>query len=274
MSQKKKRDRVPNVPKETDPAASASSTGSASASQKSSATSKPTDTKRTSQRARKRQQQRMWMMIAALGAIVVVAALIFINTQSQAAGTPPPASALAPDLINGSARGAADAPVNVTVYSDFECPACKTFAESAEKQLDEEYVATGKVLLEYKHYPLPQHEPGATWAANAAECAADQGKFWEMHDFLFQEQGKQGANTFTQGRLRSMGEALGLDTGKFNDCLSREQFRQTIRDDVNEARQLGVNATPTIYVNGQQVVFSYPEIKAAIDAALAQAGQS
>ncbi len=273
MSQKKKRDRVPNVPKDTGPQSSTTATNGGSTSQKSSTAAKSTEARRTSQRERKRQQQRMWMIIAALGAIAVVGALIFANSQSQAAGTPPPATTLAPELISGSTKGAADAPVNVTVYSDFECPACKAFAESAGRQLDEEYVATGKVLFDYNHYPLPQYEPGATWAANAAECAAVQGKFWEMHDFLFQEQGKQGTNTFTQGRLRSMGEALGLDAGEFSDCLSREEFRQTIRDDVNQARQLGVNATPTIYVNGQQVLFSYPEIKAAIDAALAQAGQ-
>lgn len=216
----------------------------------------------------------MWVWIAAGAIVVAIVALIVINnTTAATAGAPPPASDLPAELVNRAVKGDPAASVVVTEYSDFECPACKNFAEGLAKQLEEEYVKSGKILFEYKHFPLPQHEPGATWAANAAECAADQGRFWDMHDYLFQEQGKQGPNTFTQARLRNMAEELGLNTGQFNQCLSSQEHAQKIRDDVAEARQLFVNATPTIFVNGQRVDFSYPAIKAVIDAELAKAGQ-
>lgn len=256
MAKKKKRDRTPNIPTtETQPAQP----------QKASR-------RRSSASSSRRRNSQMWVWIAAGVIVVAIAALIIINnTTAATAGAPPPPSQLPAELVNRSLKGNPAATVVVTEYSDFECPACKSFAEGLAKQLEEEYVTTGKVLLEYKHYPLPQHEPGASWAANAAECAADQGRFWEMHDYLFQEQGKQGPNTFTQARLRTMAGELGLNTSQFNECLSSQEHAQKIRDDVAEARQLFVNATPTIFVNGQRVDFSYPAIRAVIEAELAKA---
>lgn len=162
--------------------------------------------------------------------------------------------------------------MTVTVYSDFECPACKSFATGAEQSLDADYVNNGLVRLEYKHFPLPQHNPSATQGALAAECAADQGQFWPMHDYLFQEAGKAGTSTFTLSRLRSMSDALGLDTAEFSKCVSQSKYAQQVRDDIREGQQLGVNATPTIYVNGQKVDNSYSLIKAKIDEELAKQG--
>lgn len=276
MSQKKKKDRTPNVPTGTAPQQPAAASGSKGSSSTAVASTKPA-AKRSSQRERQRRQNRMMLIGGGVIAVLVVAGLILLNSRGQAAATPPAASNLPAELVSGSTKGDPNAQVKVAVYSDFECPACKSFAESFGRQVDEQYVKTGKILFEYKHYPLPQHEPGATYAANAAECAADQGKFWEMHDYLFQEQGKQGAQTFTLGRLRSMGEALGLDTGNFNSCLSRQEFQEKITADTREARQLGVNATPTFFVNGQYVDLNTGGFQAllnAIDAALSQAGQS
>jgi protein-disulfide isomerase len=260
MASKKRRSKTPNIPE---------------ASAQPTASTKVPNSKRASQRERRRRRNQMLAGIAIAVVVLAVVGVIFVSNRSQAASAPPPTTESLPaDMVARTSKGSQDAPVVVTVYSDFECPACKSFAEGAEKQLDKEYVETGEVLFEYKHYPLPQHEPGATWSANAAECAADQGKFWEMHDYLFQEQGKLGPNTFTQGRLRGMAEALGLDTGEFNSCFSSQEHAQVIQDDINEARQLFVNATPTVFVNGQKVNNpGYTDVKAAIDAALAAQGQ-
>lgn len=272
---KKKRDRVPNVPRSTGPEAPAStgkSTGTASQQ------SGKGSSARMSQRNRKRRQNWIWLGMVGIVAVVIVAALILLNNAStQASGEPPTASDLPAELISGSTKGKADAPVKVLVFSDFECPACKNFAEGLEKQLDEQYVKTGKILYDYKHYPLPQHNPAAKYAANAAECAADQGRFWDMHAYLFQEGGTALPNNLTQGRLRGMAAALGLDTGKFDDCLGREQFGEIVNADLNEARQLRVDSTPTIFVDGQKVDIAtqgYQGVITAIDAALAEAGQS
>lgn len=232
----------------------------------------PAGKQRKSVKKRKQQQSQMWLLIAAAVVVVLIGALIFFNNRSQAqVSTPPVVSSLPAELIARNVKGSPDATVVVTEFSDFECPACKSFALGTAKSLDEEYIKTGKVRFEYKHFPLPQHEPSATNAANAAECAADQGKFWEMHDYLFQEQGKQGTNTFSQIRLKAMAGELGLDTGEFEQCLSRQTHARTVQENINEARQLFVNATPTIYVNGQKVLNpSLTELRAAIDAALQQ----
>lgn len=286
MAQKKKRDRTPNVPRDTGPTAPSGSSGNTKqtapkAGQPGAAKASQTPKKSSaamSQRERKRRQQWLITGLVAVAAVALVAILIILNNNArgQAAGTPPAPSNLPSEMVSWSTKGKADAPVTVTVFSDFECPACKNFAQSIEKQIEERYVLTGKVRFEYKHLPLPQHNPGANWAANAAECAADQGRFWDMHAYLFQEGGTALPNNFTQGRLRSMAAALGLDTNKFDTCLSREQFGDRVQADVREARRLNVNATPTVFVNGQRVDMAaqgFQGVITAIEAALAAAGQ-
>ncbi|MFZ2487497.1 MAG: DsbA family protein [Anaerolineae bacterium] len=255
----KKKAKTPNIPR---------TTAQPSTSQVTANSAKP----RQSARQRKQQRNLIWLLVAAALLTIGMVALIVINNRSQSqVSTPPVTSSLPAELVSGKTKGSPDAKVVVTQFSDFECPACKSFALSSEATLDEEYVKTGKVRFEYKHYPLPQHEPSATNAANAAECAADQGKFWEMHDYLFQEQGKQGTNTFSQIRLETMAKELGLNTSKFNSCLSNRTFAAQVQADVNEGRNLFVNATPTFFVNGQKVANpSLVDVKAAIDAALGQ----
>lgn len=229
---------------------------------------------RKSARKRKQQQSQMWLLAAAAVVVVAIGALIFFNNRSQAqVSNPPVTSSLPAELVERNVKGSPEATVVVTEFSDFECPYCKTFAQGAAKTIEDEYIKTGLVRLEYKHFPLPQHDPSATNAANAAECAADQGMFWEMHDYLFQEQGKQGSNTFSQIRLNAMADELGLDTGEFEQCLNTRAHARTVQDHINEARQLFVNATPTVFVNGQKVQNpTLADLRAAIDAALQQQG--
>ncbi|MBE2233481.1 MAG: DsbA family protein [Anaerolinea sp.] len=257
----KKKAKSPNIP------ASTPQTSQVTASQAK---------QRKSVKQRKQQRSQMYLILAAVVVVIVVGALILINnrTQAQVAAPPVLASGLPAEMINRNVKGSPDAKVVVTEFADFECPACQTYSQGTGKMLEEEYVKTGLVRFEYKHMPLPQHEPSATNAAWASECAADQGKFWEMHDYLFQEQGKQGqGSTFTQIRLKAMAQELGLDVNQFDKCLSTQQHAQTVQDDVAEARQLRVNSTPTLYVNGQRVANpSVTDMRAAIDAALAAQG--
>jgi len=255
----KKKAKSPNIPQ---------STAQPQTSQVTASTAK----QRKSVKQRKQQKNQMWLLIAAAVVVVAIGALIIVNNRSQAqVSTPPVTSSLPPELVARNIKGSPDAKVVITEFSDFECPACKSFATGTAKIIEEEYIKTGLVRFEYKHLPLPQHEPSASNAANAAECAADQGKFWEMHDYLFQEQGKQGANTFTQIRLKTMASELGLNSSEFDQCLSRQTHAQTVQQDVAESRQLRVNSTPTIYVNGQRVANpSLTELRSAIDAALQQ----
>ena len=186
---------------------------------------------------------------------------------------PPVVNSLPSELVDRNFKGSPDARVVVTEFSDFECPACQGFAQGTAKIIEDEYIKTGLIRFEYKHLPLPQHEPSATNAALAAECAADQGMFWPMHDYLFQEQGKQGNTTFTQIRLRAMAGELGLNVSQFDQCFSRQTHIAKVRQDAAESRQLGVNATPTLFVNGQRIQSpTLTELRNAIDAALQQQG--
>jgi protein-disulfide isomerase len=255
----KKKTKSPNIP------AAAPQTSQVTAS---------TAKSRKSARQRKQQRSQIYLILAAVVVVLIIGALIVVNNRTQAqVATPPVVSTLPSELVARNVKGSPDAKVVVTEFSDFECPACKNFAQGTAKVIEEEYIKTGLVRFEYKHMPLPQHEPSATNAAWAAECAADQGKFWEMHDYLFQEQGKQGTNTFSQIRLKAMATELGLDVGEFEQCLSRQVHAQAVQDDVAEARQLFVNSTPSIFVDGQRVTNpSLTDLRAAIDAALQQQG--
>jgi protein-disulfide isomerase len=229
---------------------------------------------RKSVKQRKQQRSQLWLIAAAAVVVVIIGALLVLNNRTQAQVAAPPATTSLPaEFVDRSVKGSPDARVIVTEFSDFECPACKGFAQGTARIIEEEYVKTGLARFEYKHLPLPQHEPSATNAALAAECAADQGMFWPMHDYLFQEQGKQGTNTFTQIRLRAMAGELGLNVSQFEQCFSRQTHMRKVQQDVAESRQLAVNATPTIFVNGQRILSpSLTELRNAIDAALREQG--
>ena len=271
----KKKNKTPNLPPGSAQPPTVSTQTSSKSQPTGSASKNQPVSKKTSQRDRKRRQNIYLAIGAVVAALVVLVGVILVTNQNQQqvskpaeAGTDLPA-----EYIARNVKGAPEAKVVVTEYSDFECPYCKTFAQTTQKQLEEEYIKTGKVRFEFKHFPLPQHNPSATFAAQAAECAADQGKFWEMQQYLFQEAGKQGTNTFTQTRLKAMAETLGLNTGDFNKCLSNQEHAKTVQANMREGQQLAVSGTPTIYVNGKKVENpSYPDIKAAIDAALLQQG--
>lgn len=271
----KKKNKTPNLPPGSAQPPTVSTQTSAKSQPTSSSSKNQPASKKMSQRERKRRQNIYLAIGAVVAALVVLVGIIFLTNQSQQQVSKPAeaGTALPVELIARNVKGSPDAKVVVTEYSDFECPYCKTFSQTTEKQLDDEYIKTGKVRFEFKHFPLPQHNPSATFAAYAAECAADQGKFWEMKQYLFQEAGKQGTNTFTQTRLKAMAETLGLNTGDFNKCLSNQDHAQTVQASLRAGQQLAVSGTPTIYVNGKKVDNpSYPDIKAAIDAALQQQG--
>lgn len=170
----------------------------------------------------------------------------------------------------GASWGAKDAVVTIVDYSDFGCSHCAAFAQNQGKLLRAEYEATGKVRFEFKHFIIG----GATTAAaaNAAECAADQGRFWDYHDTLFARQGTSSA-PFSSAALKQYAAALGLDTVAFDRCVDSNQHLEKVYRDASEGRGLGVNATPTFFVNGQKIegAVPYATLKAIVDAALAAA---
>ena len=149
-----------------------------------------------------------------------------------------------------NARGAATPSATIVEFSDFQCPACKA-TEPILKQILAKYPDT--VRLVYRHFPLSQHQ-FSEYAALAAESAGAQNKFWEMHDLLFPVQDK-----FDKNVIKDLGKQIkGLDLNKFNKSLNDSEFKSVVSNDLSQGNQLGINSTPTLFINGVKVDNSKP----------------
>jgi protein-disulfide isomerase len=175
---------------------------------------------------------------------------------------PRPAAQMAGD---DPAWGPASAPVTMLVYSDFQCPFCVR-AYPTIKQIQAKY--KDRVRLVYKDYPLDIH-PLAPKAAEAGSCAAEQGRFWEFHDKVFEN-----PRALQVPDLKRTAQALGLDATKFGECLDSGKFTAEWQADMAEGQKAGVNATPTFIANGRIVVGakSLEEMSKMLDEEIAKAG--
>lgn len=156
--------------------------------------------------------------------------------------------------------GDPNAPITIIEFSDFQCPFCRKFYRETIPQIKKDYSTTGKVKFVYRDFPLVQIHPGATPAAEGTECAEEQGKFWEMHDAIFDEQEKQGSGTiqFTADDVKNWAAKIGLDTTKFNQCLDSGKYRQEVEKDLADGAAAGVNGTPATFINGRLVSGAQP----------------
>lgn len=149
--------------------------------------------------------------------------------------------------------GAEDAKITLVEFGDFQCPACKG-VEPILKQLMKEY--QGKVKFVFRHFPLPFHK-NALLASQAAEAAGEQGKFWEYHDLLYEEQGSWSEAKNSQNLFESYARKLNLDVDKFKQALEGKKFLEKVQRDKAEGESLGLRGTPTFFLNGKQVVGGY-----------------
>jgi protein-disulfide isomerase len=166
---------------------------------------------------------------------------------------PPPARVESISLDGAITKGKQDAPVKMVEFSDFQCPFCKRHFDETLEQIEKEYVSTGKVQYVYKHYPLDFH-PNAKPAAVAAECANEQGKFWEYHDVLFEKQTQwetQDANA-SATTFKTFATGLKLDMNKFNSCLDSNKYVEKVDKELQEGSTYGVSGTPTFYIGNEQ----------------------
>jgi len=147
-------------------------------------------------------------------------------------------------------RGNINAPITLVEFSDFECPFCEKIYPTLNKILND---YQDKVKLVYKYFPLSFH-PNAQKAAEAAECAAEQGKFWEYHDKLFTYQ----ASGFSLDKFKQWAKDLGLNSAQFNGCLDSGKYASKVQTDFQEGQQKGVSGTPATFVNGQLVIGAQP----------------
>lgn len=146
-------------------------------------------------------------------------------------------------LVGAQLDGNPRAPVAIVEYSDFQCPYCGVFARDTLPKIREQYSAPGKVVLAFRQFPLSTIHPFALKSAVAAKCAAEQGKYWEMHDALFQDQ-KSLDDQAIQERVKE----LALDRPRFSSCISRKAVSDEVDRDVAEGKALGVSGTPTFFI--------------------------
>jgi protein-disulfide isomerase len=146
--------------------------------------------------------------------------------------------------------GAASAPVTIVEFSDFQCPFCQS-VEPTLKRLRETY--GDRVRIVWKDFPLTSIHPQAFKAAEAAQCAREQGKFWEYHDRLFANQ-----QALEPEFLKKYAADTGLDAPKFNSCLDTAKYAERVQAQMGAGSQLGVSSTPTLFVNGRLLSGAQP----------------
>jgi protein-disulfide isomerase len=156
-------------------------------------------------------------------------------------------------VVSGRTRGNPDAKVALVEFGDFQWPYCKDFAVDAERRIDEEYVKTGKVKFTYKYFPiLDRSDQGEShWAAEAAECANEQGKFWEYHDKLFIKWLGENVGMYQKDMLKKFAGDLKLNAAQFNNCIDSDKYASVVQADIDEGAKLGVRGTPAFFANGK-----------------------
>ncbi|PTA69053.1 DsbA family protein [Deinococcus arcticus] len=226
-------------------------------------------------------QNRTFLVVGTLVAAVLIALAVFAVQGKPAAG-----GALRGnfDLAGQAYIGQDSAPVNVVVVEDFKCPVCKTFEETVAPQLKEKYVDTGKIKQYSLIWPFLADTRGlpsddSKFAAQAAKCVYDQGgndAFASFKTIMFRAQGDEGQVWATKTRLKDLAANVeGLDGARFATCLDTDATAARVDADEQQVSSARVNATPTVFVNGQQVMtadgkvgsYAFEDISRAIDAA-------
>jgi len=200
---------------------------------------------------------------------------VVVQTTPGAQATPAALATPKPvtiDVGDNPAKGPADAKVTIVEFSDFQCPYCARFVQETMPQILSNY--GDKVRFVFMNFPLSQIHENAEKAAEAGECANEQGAFWQFHDIMFQNQ-----SALTVDNLKSYAAQLNLDTAKFNECLDSGKMADAVAADMAVAEKAVTDAgltrfgTPAFFINGNSLSGAQPyeNFKAVLDAALAAA---
>lgn len=198
------------------------------------------------------EKNKLIIPIAIVIAGVIVAVAIFYSSGSpkpDAPHEPTTAAGALPEITSADfVLGDSKAPVTIIEYGDYQCPFCGRFFHETEAVVRDQYIAKSKVKFVYRDFAFLGQE--STWAGEAAHCAADQGKFWEMHDYLYNHQNGENQGAFSKDNLKKFAVFLGLDQTKFNSCLDSDKYATAVRDLTLGGQKSGVNGTPANFING------------------------
>ena len=213
------------------------------------------------------------------GVLVVAAAVAVIAVAALGRGGEAPTEA-GPGVDDGAVTGAMatgtntpgpkTALVTLEEFGDFQCSHCVDFALGMGRQVKEDFVNAGRIRFVFRHYPFIGEE--SFRAAEATECAADQGKFWEYHDTVFENWKGVNEGFFSDDKLKGFASTLGLESASFDACLDDGKYRAKVVADVTEGERRGVRGTPALFLNGRRVQpTSYAELARLIEAEIAAA---
>jgi protein-disulfide isomerase len=220
--------------------------------------------------AKKKQSRTIFWVAIGLGLalIVVLAAVGFVSSQKSKSSTSAVFDERTGQPVDRTTIGDPNAPVLVETYEDFLCPHCADFTFELGPVLMD-LVEQGKVRWEYKYRVIGGSD--SLTANMAAECAADQGKFWPYHEELFRQFSARGKVALFPNNLKKIAAEMGLDEDQFNQCLDSKQHLKAIQQIDRAAAARGVNGTPTIFINGQR--YDGPRTPEAFKAAIEAAAQ-
>ncbi len=206
-------------------------------------------------------------VLLGVGVLMIIGAVLLFKFKGTPTFNPP---ADPGKLVRDDSRmtGNKEAKVTLVEFADFQCPFCAQVAP-AITQIREEYKANPDFNFVFRHFPLPQHQH-AQLAAQSAEAAGAQGKFWEMVDLIYTNQNAWAASSNALENFVGYATTLGLDAPKFRDDVTHDRFTQQIQTDLTDAGALGVNSTPTFYLNGEKLgnISDYATLKQKIEEAL------
>lgn len=219
-----------------------------------------------------------------VGVVIIGAAVLLQNRPSGDGSLPlglvPPAESIPAGISeDGQTMGDPNAPVTLEIFSDFQCPACRTFAEETEPLLRDTYVLNGTLKVVYKDAAFQGQRAGSAYdesvePAAAARCAGRQGEFWTYHDWLFANWDGENQGAFRAERLQAIADQVGLDRAEWDACVASGEEQAAVRSATEDAvATAGITSTPTLNLNGEVIVgaASYTTLSPKIQAAAAAA---
>ena len=222
---------------------------------------------------RKQRANSMRGFYLALGGVVIAGAAFLTWQYLKPKEGVRVADTTTPLKAEGYLLGSATAPVQILEFADFECPACSNFSTITEPDVRKRIVGAGLASFRFFDFPLPQHRHTMK-ASNAAACANDQGKFWEMHDRIFAGQNVWAASRNPKGIFEDYAREISLDVSKWEECYEDGRHQSQIEANRAEGQRRGVSSTPS-FVIGRRLIpgaLPYDVIKAYVDSATAEAG--
>lgn len=215
---------------------------------------------------------RFYLLLGTL-ALAGIAALVYQVRKPKGISIPANVTVLAADTagFRGYLLGSDSAPVEVSEYADYQCPACENFETVQFPAVRDQLINTGKIRWRYRDFPLAQHGNSRV-AAHAAACAEEQGKYWELHAAIYLHQNEWALNRNASRLLSELAGSVGLNRSGFDACMSSAKYAGRIQASLEEGSKLGVGSTPTFLISGRLYpgVLSSDSLRALVQQAIPQ----